>query len=268
MKQQAVLAAVALCAAAGIARAAVVTQWNFNSSTPDANTSTGTLTPNIGAGTASLVGGTTSTFASGDASGGSSDPSAGDDSGLNVTTYPAASANNETAGVQFAASTAGFTDIVITFDMRHSNTSSRYFAFYYSTDGVNFTRLAVSGANGFAGTTPAGGNPASTAGLFGSNGTWSAFDGTVAGAGDDWFNGRGIDLTGVPGVSNNPNFAFRIVSSFDAGSSYAASSGGTYSTSGTTRFDMVTINGVVPAPGTAALALLGVGAIAGARRRK
>ena len=44
-------------------QAAILTQWNFNSTTSDANTSTGTTLPAIGTGTASLVGGVTATFA-------------------------------------------------------------------------------------------------------------------------------------------------------------------------------------------------------------
>jgi len=65
----------------------IITQWTFNSSTPDGNTATGTTDPAIGSGTASLVGGTTATFASGDAGTGSSDPATGDDSAWNTTTY-------------------------------------------------------------------------------------------------------------------------------------------------------------------------------------
>lgn len=66
-----------------------VAQWNFNSTPPDANTGTGVTTPSTGSGTASLVGGTTATFASGDAGTGSTDPATGDDSGWNVTAFPA-----------------------------------------------------------------------------------------------------------------------------------------------------------------------------------
>jgi hypothetical protein len=64
---------------------ATSTQWYFNSTTPDANTGTGSTSPSIGSGLFALVGGTTSTFASSDANGGSTDPLIGDDSGLNTT---------------------------------------------------------------------------------------------------------------------------------------------------------------------------------------
>src|SRR5262245_57036301 len=112
--------------AAGSARAALFTQWNFNSLPADADPATGTLAPSLGVGTDSNIGGTTFNFASGDASGGSSDPAAGDDSGWNLTTWPAQGAANETAGAQFLSSTLGYQDITITWDQRHSNTGSRY----------------------------------------------------------------------------------------------------------------------------------------------
>ena len=61
----------------------VFAQWNFNSVTPDGNTTTGTTTPSIGAGTAALVGGATATFATGDTT---FDPAGStDNSGWNTT---------------------------------------------------------------------------------------------------------------------------------------------------------------------------------------
>jgi hypothetical protein len=249
-----VLAAALL--ASGVASGDTITQWTFNSVPGDANTATGTTAPEIGTGTASLIGGTTASFASGDASGGSSDPNVGDDSAWNATTWPTLNANNETAGVQFLSGTTGFQDIVVSWDQRHSNSASRFFAFYFTTDGNTWTRLSVDGTNASPGATPAAGNPASTPGLFGANGTFSAFDASVAGAGDDWFNGRSVNLTSIAGVNNNPNFGFQIVSSWDSGTGYSASSGNAYATTGTSRFDMVTVSGTaaIPEPSAATAA--------------
>ena len=60
----------ALAAVAGLlaapAHAVSVTQWNFNSATPDANTGTGSTAPALGTGQVLLAGGATATFASGD----------------------------------------------------------------------------------------------------------------------------------------------------------------------------------------------------------
>src|SRR5947209_5229248 len=96
---------VATLGLAAAAPAGVISQWNFNSTTGDANTATGVSTPSSGSGTLGLVGGTTSTFAGGSPG----DSNTTDNSGLNVTTFPAQGAGSGTAGVQFSASTAGQT---------------------------------------------------------------------------------------------------------------------------------------------------------------
>lgn len=226
----------ALAALAAPAQALTLTQWNFNSTTADANTGTGIILSAIGSGTASLVGGVTSTFASGDASGGSSDPAVGDDSGWNTTTYAAQGTGDKTRGVQFLVSTAGMTDVSVTWDQRHSNTASKYVAFQYTTDG-------------------------GTSWIDPLDGLFSAE------AGDTWANGRGLDLSGVAGAGDNDGFGFRIVATFQPGtSSYLASNpGSTYGTAGTWRFDMVTVNAApVPEPASYALMLFGLAAV-GAR---
>lgn len=224
------LAFAALLFGASALQAALITEWDFNG--PSATTVPGgsaSPTPSIGAGTASLAGGTTASFASGIVNGGSSDPVATSppNYGWNTTTFPAAMVGDRTAGVQFNVSTTGSTNIMVEYDLRHSNTSSRYEQFQYSTDGMTFVDFGA------------------------------PFDGN---AGDTWFNNRMIDLSSVPGVDNNSNFAFRIVSAFDAATgAYAASnSGSTYSGGGTWRFDMVQVSGtLIPEPTSTALCCVG-----------
>lgn len=208
-------AAIALTAASSFAQT-TITQWNFNSPVPDANTGTGTTNPSTGIGTSALLGGITQTFASGDASGGSSDPAVGDDSGWQTTAYPAQGIGSGTAGIEFAVSTSGYTGIVVSWDHRHSNTSSRFSQFQYSTDGVNFTPGATFEAN------------------------------ALPNGGDTWYNTRQVDLSAISGANNNPNFKFRIVAVFDPalGNAYsAATASSTYAGGGTNRFDMVTVRG-------------------------
>lgn len=229
--------ALALGALSAHAQAQVVTQWTFNSVPADAATSTGTLQPGIGIGTASLVGVTSSTFSSGDADGGSSDPSSGDDSGWQTSGYAAQGTNDKGRGVRFDVSTVGFEDIVITYDLRHSNTSSRYEQVQYSLDGISFIDIAT-------------------------------FDGN---AGDTWFKGRSVDLSGISGANDNPSFAFRVVATFAPGSNAysAANAGSNYGTTGSWRFDMVTVSAApVPEPETYALMLAGLGLVAGVTRRR
>ncbi len=227
---------VSLSLAAGLVLAApiaaqaqiVVTQWNFNAST---------TTPSVGAGAASLVGGTTATFASGAANGGSTDPQGTTGNfGWNLSTFPAATAGNLSAGAQFAVSTLGQSGIVVSWDQRHSNTSSAVVQFQYSTNGTTFTNFGMP---------------------------------FIASAGDTWFNNRTVDLSGVAGVSNNASFAFRIVSSFApaAGGYVASTTGSSYATTGTWRFDMVTVS-AVPEPTTTALLLAGLAAVGLLARRR
>lgn len=222
------------------ANAADITQWNFNSVPADASTSTGSLIANIGAGTLSALGGVTTSFASGVSNGGSTDTAAVDNTGLGTTTYAAQGTGNKTRGIQFNVSTFGFEDIMVSYDLRHSNTSSRYEQFQYSLDGTNFVDFAL-------------------------------FDGN---AGDTWFNNRTVDLSSIAGADNNANFAFRIVSAFaPSTSTYAASnSSSSYATTGTWRFDMVTVKGNVmapiPEPETYGMFLAGLGLLGFASRRK
>ena len=253
MNARMLLCAIAVPASLTAAASAQITQWNFNSIVPDAATGTGTTTPNIGTGSISNIGGTTTTFASGDASGGSSDPAVGDDSGWNLTAFPAQGSGSGTAGLQGLASTAGFSNISVSWDLRTSNSGSRYYQFQYTLDGSAAIPSYI----------PFGGD---------------ANNVVTSGGGDFWNNNNLVDLSSVAGANNNANFGFRIVSvfspvgftnltpvTFGPNQGYRAANADdrAYATSGTWRFDMVT---VVPAPG--ALALLGLGGLALSRRRR
>jgi len=230
--------ALVLAALGTTARADILTQWNFNSPTPDGNTGTGTTAPSVGAGTASTIGGVTSTFASGSANGGSSDPAgSNDNSGWQTTNYAAQGTGNNSAGVQFLVSTLGYTNISLSYDLRHSNTSSRYERVQYTVDGSNWVNIAL-------------------------------FDGN---AGDTWFNNRTVDLSGIAGVADNANFGVRIVASFGltAGLYVPSNSASAYAPTGTWRFDMVTINAtLVPEPASFALVGMGVVGMIGLRFRR
>lgn len=230
-----------LLAAAGInAHANTITQWNFNSVPADSSTTTGSSAASTGNGLASVIGGVTSAFGSGSANGGSSDPVTTDDTGWQTTGYAAQGAANNTRGAQFNVSTIGFENIVISYDLRHSNTSARHEQVQYSLDGNTFIDIALFSGN----------------------------------AGDTWFNGRTVDLSNISGADNNANFAFRVVAAFaPTTSAYAASNSlNTYATTGTWRFDMATVSGTavtaVPEPKNYAMFLAGLGLMGLIARRQ
>jgi endonuclease/exonuclease/phosphatase family metal-dependent hydrolase len=190
----------------------VIALWNFNSVSPDASVGTGVSSPSLGSGTAALIGGTTATFATG--SGGDPASAGNDNSGWNTTSYPAATANNKTAGVQFNVSTVGKQSIVVTWDERVSNTGSKYARLQYTTNGTTFVDFPTATAINAA---------------------------TV-------FESKTNNLSGLVGVNNNPNFAFRIVAEFESSAANTSNSNyvgaaGAYGTTGTVRFDMVTVIG-------------------------
>jgi hypothetical protein len=201
---------------------AVFAQWNFNSPSPDGNTATGTTTPSIGTGTASLVGGATATFATGDTS---LDPAGStDNSGWNTATYPAQGTGNKTRGAQFAVSTVGKQNIVISWSSESPSTGSKYGRLQYSTNGTDFVDFPAAFINGTS------------------------------------FTMKTNSLAGISGVNNNANFAFRFVSEFESTAAATANpnydpgdSTKTYGTAGSMRYDLVTVAGTSFVSGTSAM---------------
>ena len=185
-----------------------VAQWNFNSTSPDANTATGVTTPSTGSGTAALVGGTSATFAGGT----SSDPASTgtDNSRWSTASYPAQGTGEKTAGAAFAVSTVGYTNVIVSWEQQSSAGGSKYAILQYSIDGTTFLDtpkfVTVTGVNAY----------------------------------------QTYDFAGTAGVANNANFKFRVVTCFETtatggGSAAYVPVSTTYGTSGTEGFDMVTL---------------------------
>lgn len=189
----------------------VVTKWDFNGSF-----NTTTPAPSYGSGTASLVGSVT-----GASAGGSSNDTANAlseglaNNGWQTTTYPTNNniANNKTAGAGFNVSTIGYRNLKISYDSRNSNTGSKYMRLQYTTNGTDFTDYPAASVFSIPGS----------------------------------FESRLLDLTGFPGVRNNANFGFRVVSEYENTANYGVgatnyvAASGNYGVSGTIRYDIVTV---------------------------
>jgi hypothetical protein len=130
--------------------------------------------------------------------------------------YPvSATASNKQTGVQFNVSTLGAKNIKVSFDLRGTTTASKYQRLQYTTNGTDFidfpTSQLISGAT---------------------------------------YNSYAYDLTGYPGVPNNPNFGIRIVAEFENtalynntnDANYVGVSAG-YSANGTLSYDLVEVTG-------------------------
>jgi hypothetical protein len=189
-----------------------IANWDFNSTVPDANTNTGVTTPTLGTGSASALFVTTD-FQPGTFADPASTNVSDDNSGWRALDYPDAGTSNKTAGVQFNVSTVSNKDIMITWEQRNSGTASKYTRLQYSTDGNTFVDHTVHAMN---------------------------VDASLP------FAFFSSDLSGIPGVNNNPNFALRLVTEFQSTAvggvaDYVATTSANYSTAGTIRFDWLNV---------------------------
>lgn len=188
-----------------------IAQWNFDAET---------LNPTTGSGVASNVGGTTTAYAGGL-------PSTG--RAWNTSTYPEQGVGSGTAGAQFDVSTAGYSNIAVSWDNRMSNTAANRIRLQYTTDGTNWVNFDASTSNA---TNLRDGEETGF-----DNGRYVADTGTV------WYS-RTANLSAISGANNNPQFAVRLVTEFVDGSSYGTSSpGANYGPGGTVRIDNFTVTG-------------------------
>lgn len=250
---------VLLIAVAPVAQAAVITQWNFNSTlggnnSPVPSVGTGSATPvgmNGGANNADILVIATNPVGS---AGNSSDPAipnhqwrvrGSQSNGWSGTTQLL-------SGARFNASTVGFQNIVVSFDIQATDGSPRHAQLQYTADGTSFTSF----------------------------GDLLDFNTTN----DTWRNGVVFDLSSVAAANNNPSFGFKLVSAFSpaeftnlnglqpANTAFqrADAEPGIYTGgAGNYRFDFVTFSGVAVAiPEPSALATLGVAAVLLGRKRR
>lgn len=186
-----------------------IAQWNFDNTTPAT-----AMLPTTGSGTFTTIGGVVDNLTSNVMPAGN--PTATGNLAYSIKTFPVTLTGSGTAGFQFNVSTVGFTDAInVTFDPRGSNTASRFQQYEYSINGG--TTWIVFGNNG---------------GLL-----TNSFTSTPM-----------VTLIMPPNASNQPGFAFRIVSIFNPSGSdysavgYAATPVANYSAAGAWRIDNFTVS--------------------------
>jgi hypothetical protein len=197
-----------------------ITQWGFNSQTPDADPITGTFTPSTGSGTVSAVGNMTLNNWDG---GSTSDPASlgTDNSGRSLQGPNTTGTANKSAGFRFDVGTVGYKNIVVTWEQRSAARGCGYWRGQYTTNGTTWVdRIVVD-----------------------RRAAWIAADGAS-------YNFHSDDLSEVEGVKDNPNFAYRIVGEHEStatglGSAayVSADPDNTYLISGQARWEMVTVLG-------------------------
>jgi len=137
-----------------------------------------------------------------------------------------------TQGARFAGSTAGYYRVKVSFDVYATSAAEANLQIQYTTEGSiwkNATNLASAGSGVVR-------NNSST-----SN---STVIGSFVSLASGWNNQITVDLSGISGVDNNPNFAIRMVNA-STGTNCVDTTGAVYNnTSGNWTFDNVVIQGV------------------------
>ncbi len=214
MKKTILIILASLGLSIGASAASIITQWNFNSNPADTSTSTGTLIPSVGSGSVATVGTVVTTHNPGSPSDLSTD-----NTSWRTATYPPQGTGNKTCGVQFNFSTAGYENITLSWDQANSVTANKYYRVQYSIDaGATWIDKDVVINNTLLA-------------------SWITPIATIS-------------FAGIPGASQNPNFAVRIVSELESTAvgglaEYVAVNGGVYSSTAFLRLDMVTFSGDV-----------------------
>jgi hypothetical protein len=199
LKNLACIASILVASLSGANAATILTTWNFDNVAVGASASPAT---SAGFGSASAVGfgGSSSPTVlsqAGSSTGGANAWSVGNTGGASVgwNTYAAIG----TQGAKFAVSTLGYYQVQVSFDVYAKTNSEAALLVQYSQDGLYWQNASITAAG--------------TAAILATN--TNSTNGIVVGSylnlSAGWNNGVTVDLTGVPGVANDPAFAIRIV---------------------------------------------------------
>ena len=194
MKKLGCIASVLAVSLAGANAATTLADWSFDNGAIGASSSP---VPASGFGAASAVGlGSTPNVVS------LAGSSAGGPNSWQLTGWSTSAAIGS-QGAQFAASTLGYYQIQVSFDVHAQTNSEAGLLVQYSQDGIFWQNASITSA-GSAGILATNANP--TNGIV--VGSYLLLTNSAAAL---WDNGVTVNLTGVSGVANDPNFAIRIV---------------------------------------------------------
>jgi len=225
MKKYYVLLIIGLLSVGLFAQSNAIAVWNYNtiSGTPAAPIA------DIGSGNSLVVGAmTVATAATG------MDPIINNGCGSQNGTNPGAwsftatpGLSNESSGVQYQVSTVGYQNVLLTWDMRFSNTAANTVRLQYTIDGLTWQNFTMTSSN----TTFC--NGVIDNGRFQNNGV------------GDQYRRISVSFTGVTGIANNANFGVRILAAHyqTSGEFRQTSTPTLVATAGTWRFDNVTFEG-------------------------
>ena len=128
---------------------------------------------------------------------------------FNISPGTANGAPQYSQGVEMDVSTAGYSNIQVSFDWYSTTQGIRDLQVQYNTN--------VNNAGGWTNFVAPGGTSTAT-----SVGNGISPAGTYIAAANDYWNGAGsapqitVDLSGISGANNDPNFGIRLVSAFDS----------------------------------------------------
>lgn len=196
----------------------IVSKWTFNTKDSlgiaDATVSTGTKISQTGNGSLQLSGAVISTFSDGVLN---DSTSLGDNSAIQVATFPTNGTKKDTSGIILRMNTTGYTNLFFSWYQRHSASSSKFVKLLYTIDGLTWLQYTGPGTDT----------------------TNSLYRALVS----NTFIYRTADFSAVNGASNNPLFAVKIVSTFSPNGSTYIGTTSTYATSGNYRFDLIQLKG-------------------------
>ena len=153
-----------------------------------------------------------------------------------------------TQGAVFSASTLGYNNIQLTFDITATTQGEGLLQVEYTVDGINWSNAPITypanPALVLTNTTPLTITPTQTNGIVIGNYLNMVETGTPYS--QVWYTNVTANLSGISGVNNNPNFAVRVVNAAIGTNCLSASNGPLNNTSGNWSIDNVQITGTPP----------------------